>query len=309
MLNRLFLAALPLLGVALPSHADERTARDAVRDLLQHIDTRSASPDRSGLPDGRESNAYAKWLSENRESVAGVRPGPLKDLPWGYSTFRPASADEPPRLYLHVLDWHASGKLVVYGLASDVRHAWLKSDSGDLPVSKTDRAFIVTVPKAAPDPIDTVVVLELDGEPKTVSLAVEPDADGKIVLHAKDAIVHGRTVRYEPEPHKNTVGYWTDASDWVHWDFDVKTPGTYAVDILQGCGKGSGGSTVDFSTAEQTLTVTVQDTGGFQNFVTRRIGQVRFDKPGRQTLTVKPTRKPGLAVMDLRMVTLTPAGS
>jgi hypothetical protein len=95
----------------------------------------------------------------------------------------------------------------------------------------------------------------------------------------------------------------------VHWEFDVKAPGAYAVDILQGCGKGSGGSTVDFATAGQTLTVTVQDTGGFQNFVTRRIGRVTFDKPGRQTLTVKPTRKPGLAVMDLRQVTLTPAGS
>jgi hypothetical protein len=287
----------------------KRTARDAVRDLLREIGTAAADPYRSGLPEGPQSDAYTEWLRDNSESVVGVRPGPLKNLPWGFSTFRPAAPDQPARLYLHVLDWHASGKLTVYGLASDVRHAFLFSDSNDLPVSKTDRGMIVTVPKQAPDAIDTVVVLELDGDPKTVSLAVESEADGKIVLHAKDAIVHGRTVRYEPEPHKNTVGYWTDASDWVHWEFDVKTPGAYAVEILQGCGKGSGGSTVDFSTAGTTLAVTVQDTGGFQNFVARPIGRVTFYRPGRYTLTAKPTRKPGLAVMDLRSVTLVPAGS
>jgi hypothetical protein len=63
---------------------------------------------------------------------------------------------------------------------------------------------------------------------------------------------------------------------------------------------------VDFVLGGQMLPVTVQDTGGFQNFVTRDIGRTRFDKPGRYVLTVTPKEKPGVAVMDLRQVTLTP---
>jgi hypothetical protein len=154
--------------------------------------------------------------------------------------------------------------------------------------------------------VATVVVLELDREPQLSPLAILPGSDGKIVLHARDVIVHGKTVRYEPERHKNTVGYWMDPADWVRWPFVVTRPGAYAIDIEQGCGKGHGGSSVDFISNGQTLNVVVQDTGHFQNFVTRRIGQFKFDRPGEYALEVRPARKAGVAVMDLRSVTLTP---
>ena len=166
---------------------------------------------------------------------------------------------------------------------------------------------MVSVPKKQPDPLATVVVLEFEREPTAVPLAIAAAADGTILLHAREAIVHGKTLRYEPEPHKDTIGYWSNPADWVRWDFEVAKPGTYAVEILQGCGKGSGGSTVEFAVGEQTLPVTVQDTGGFQNFVPRDIGKVTLPKPGKYTLTVKPTKKQGAAVMDLRQVRLKPA--
>jgi len=130
-------------------------------------------------------------------------------------------------------------------------------------------------------------------------------ANGSITLHARDVETHGTSVRYEPQPYKNTVGYWTKADDWVSWDFQVTEAGTFSVEILQGCGKGSGGSEVDFVVGNQSLKVVVQDTGGFQEFVRREIGQLRFEKPGRYTLSVRPKTKPGVAVMDLRQVVLT----
>lgn len=129
--------------------------------------------------------------------------------------------------------------------------------------------------------------------------------DGNILLHARDVTIHGTTVRYEPAPNKNTVGYWTRKEDWVSWDFEVKHGGRFDLIILQGCGKGSGGSEVAFGVGEQTLKTTVQDTGGFQNFVERKLGTIEL-KPGTHVLTVKPLTKPGLAVMDLRWVTLRP---
>ncbi|HEV7224314.1 MAG TPA: hypothetical protein VGN42_16515 [Pirellulales bacterium] len=131
--------------------------------------------------------------------------------------------------------------------------------------------------------------------------------DGTALLHARAATIHGKTVRYEPQPNKNTIGYWTDVDDWVSWDFEITQPGKFKVEILQGCGKGSGGSKVDLSVGEQTLKVVVKDTGGFQNFVNREIGELSLDKPGRYTLAVKPKTKPGVAVMDLREVMLSPA--
>jgi len=130
-------------------------------------------------------------------------------------------------------------------------------------------------------------------------------ASGDIRLHAKDARVHAKNMRYEPQASKNTLGYWTQPEDWADWEFDVTSPGNYEVEITQGCGKGSGGAEVAVAVAGQTLKFTVQDTGHFQNFVQRPIGTV--DLPaGKQTLSVKPQTKPGAAVMDLRRVVLRP---
>ncbi len=131
-------------------------------------------------------------------------------------------------------------------------------------------------------------------------------ADGSVTLAARTAEVHGVMLRFEPLPHKNTLGYWTRADDWASWEFQIAKPGTFRLEILQGCGTGSGGSEVDFLVADQTVSVTVEETGGFQNFVRREIGTVTIDKPGRNTLAVKPRKKPGLAVMDLREVRLLP---
>lgn len=130
--------------------------------------------------------------------------------------------------------------------------------------------------------------------------------DGTIRLPAETADIHGVMIRYEPLPHKDTIGYWVRGDDWVSWDFLVSRPGRFAVEILQGCGTGSGGSQVDVSVAGQTLTTTVEETGGFQDFVARTIGTVQINKPGRYTISFKPRGQPKRAVMDLRRVRLLP---
>jgi arylsulfatase A len=134
-------------------------------------------------------------------------------------------------------------------------------------------------------------------------------ADGTITLPAKTADLHGVMVRYEPLPHKNTIGFWVRADDWISWDLRLATPGEFQIEILQGCGTGSGGSQVEFSVAGESVVTTVEETGGFQKFVTREIGTIKIARPGDYTLSVKPRTKPGAAVMDLRQVRLVPVKS
>ena len=127
---------------------------------------------------------------------------------------------------------------------------------------------------------------------------------GAVLLHAGNAKVHGSKLRYEPEPHKDTLGFWVNAGDFAEWEFEAPNAGTFEVELLQGCGKGSGGATVEVALAGQTLAMKVEETGHFQRFIPRTIGTVKLDKPGRYTLTVKPQAKPGAAVMDLRRIVL-----
>jgi hypothetical protein len=139
-----------------------------------------------------------------------------------------------------------------------------------------------------------------------VPKANEQRDDGSIILLATNAVTHGTNIRYEPQPHKNTIGYWTKASDWVSWDFAVKKPGTFTVQLTQSCGKGSGGSEVAFQLNEQTIIDVVPETGSFTNWTNRVIGTFLVGTAGVHTITVKPLKKPGLAVMDLRAIALKP---
>jgi len=131
-------------------------------------------------------------------------------------------------------------------------------------------------------------------------------ADGTITLLSKFADVHGTQLRFEPLPHKNTLGFWTKIEDFATYDFTVDKPGKFQVEVLQGCGKGSGGSEVEVSVDDSKFAFIVKDTGGFQMFEAREVGTLTVDKPGRHVLTVKPLKKPGAAVMDLRQVVLKP---
>lgn len=132
-----------------------------------------------------------------------------------------------------------------------------------------------------------------------------PDAKGVIVMQARTARVHGTMLRFEPLPHKNTLGFWVDADDYATWEFTAPKAGKYRVVVLQGCGTGQGGSTVEVSIKAEKLTFIVKDTGGFQAFEPREIGILTVEA-GRQTLTVRPLKKAKAAVMDVREVRLVP---
>jgi arylsulfatase A len=134
---------------------------------------------------------------------------------------------------------------------------------------------------------------------------IEPGAGaGAVILHARDAKVHGGKLRYENLPHKDTLGFWVQKDDWVEWSFDAPGAGVFDVELLQACGKGSGGAEVEVTVKGQTLTMKVMETGHFQRFVPRTIGTIKLDAAARYTLSVRARTKPGGAVMDLRRVVL-----
>jgi hypothetical protein len=133
--------------------------------------------------------------------------------------------------------------------------------------------------------------------------SIDPGA-GAVMLHARQAKVHGDKLRYESAPQKDTLGFWTQREDWVEWEFEAAAAGVFEVELLQGCGKGSGGAEVEIAVASQTLPLKVEETGHFQRFVPRTAGTVKLEKPGRYTLKVKAKSKPGAAVMDLRRILL-----
>jgi alpha-L-fucosidase len=111
--------------------------------------------------------AVGRWMEVNGASIYGTRGSPFGALPWGRCT------QKPGKLYLHVFDW-PKGELVVPGLKNRVAKAYLLSDASQNPLSVNAAANGVTIklPVHAPDPIATVVVLEIDGKVQIARLAM-----------------------------------------------------------------------------------------------------------------------------------------
>jgi len=142
-------------------------------------------------------------------------------------------------------------------------------------------------------------------DPQATWNLATPGKDGSLQLTAASAEVTGTMLRYEPNPKKNTLGYWTRKEDQAAWDLQVPVAGRYRVTVHQGCGPGNAGSLVQVIIGGSTLPFTVQETTGFQDFRPVPVGEV--DLPaGRTRLTLAPQTKSAAAVMDVRLVTLIP---
>jgi hypothetical protein len=167
--------------------------------------------------------------------------------------------------------------------------------------------WLITLPKTTAVP--ATIVIETVGTPQLLAqpFVAEANREGSFILPAHHAVVHGKLLRYEPQPHKNTVGYWADEKDWCEWKVDVDKSGSYDVYILQGCGKGHGGSEVRVSVGKSDLTFIVEDTGHFQNFKERMVGMLELTDGEEQSLKVVPISKAKVAIMDVRQIRLVPS--
>ncbi len=216
---------------------------------------------------------------------------------------------KPDAVLLHVEAWPADGKIAMPRLNNPIGTVYLLNDPAKTPCGFQPNLndWSVSRPKGSGGAADTVVV-EVKGKPRIAGEPVvcEPAEDGSIALPAHHAVPHGKLLRYEPQPHKNTVGYWADENDWCEWKFKATKPGSFKIILLQGCGKGQGGSAVKVVAAGQTLEYTVEDTGHFQNFVERPAGTIKIEKAGDQTLELRAAKKAKGAVMDVRLVRLVP---
>lgn len=155
---------------------------------------------------------------------------------------------------------------------------------------------------------DAVIVLSVEGMPRLAqSPAVSrPGPDGVIALSARDAVVHGEKLQFEPLTHKNTVGYWVNPNDFAEWSYALDTPGEFDVEIMQGCG-GHAGSDVQLEFSEGSVPFVVEETGHFQNFVWRNIGRITLKEMGVHQVSLKCKKLAKGAVMDMRQIRLVPA--
>jgi len=136
---------------------------------------------------------------------------------------------------------------------------------------------------------------------------VKPDADGTIVLKPDAGKISEGPLKVERKGHlPRNLGFWVKAESFVSWTLNVETAGKYAPSLVISCADGTAGSEVILLGNEKELArFKVAGTGTFKDFRVLDLEPVELPA-GEVIFSVKPVSKPGGAVMDLRLLTLTP---
>jgi alpha-L-fucosidase len=109
-----------------------------------------------------------KWMQQNGESIHGSKASPFLKLSFGRATRKELPGGNT-RLYFHVFEWPAGGKLVTPGLANKPLKAFLLAGGAALAAERAGDAIAITLPKEMPDADATVVVLDIEGPPRVVT--------------------------------------------------------------------------------------------------------------------------------------------
>ncbi len=168
------------------------------------------------------------WMKVNGESIYGTKAGPLGLPKWGRATqkhLHVRGGDGKTRLYLHVFDWPANGKLVLDGLYNEVADCRLLANMGGprLNTSRQGDNLVIALPQVAPDPNDSVVVLDIVGK---ADVAFPPE-----IKSFADIFVGSAQVMAVSDRENITLRYTTDGSEPTAKSKEIGTGAT----ITQSC--------------------------------------------------------------------------
>ncbi len=109
--------------------------------------------------------AIGAWMKTNGEAIYSTQASPFKNLPWGRCTQKKMTGGT--RLYLHVFDWPADHILNVPGIGNKAIRAYLLADASqeELTVTTISGGLSIQLPAEAPDTINSVIILDIEGDP------------------------------------------------------------------------------------------------------------------------------------------------
>ncbi|NEW05784.1 alpha-L-fucosidase [Paenibacillus sp. SYP-B3998] len=248
------------------------------------------------------------WLKLNGESIYGTQGSPIGKLPWGRCTLK------EHKLFLHVWEWPAQGKLIVPGIRNRIQSAILLVDSEKVSLSiewlnNTSGDMIIQLPQEPLDSICTVIALEFEGDIDANPMRVLFSDQVCNVFGVFDGELHGDTLRYDTgKLGRDNVRDWQAGGDYIQWQFRVISPGLFKVYAAYGANEQSVGGSFVLTSGQDKLVAHVNFTGGAYQFQSFELGDMEFAEAGDYTLTVKPDTIRGKVLMNLKEITLESLG-
>jgi hypothetical protein len=243
-------------------------------------------------PDAEILAGIGKWMAVNGESIHGTERTPLDRQAWGDSTVKGDT------LYLHVMQWPADGKLLVGGLMSEVKQAYLLIDAAKKPL-KFERVgsddLVLHVPTVAPDKVDTVIVVKTDGPVRGRTGRLLQAQRNRLL--GFDATASGKGYAYGDG---KTAQYYVDglekAGNSLTWHVRSDKARRYEVEVKYSTPKSArteGGRFV-VKVGDKVLTVPIEATPGPKQLTAVNSGTIEIPAGALQdmTITVEGTSEP-----------------
>ena len=168
------------------------------------------------------------WMKTNGESIYGTDRSPLSIQAWGEVT------QKGNILYLHVFQWPDDGKLVVGGLNAKLGKVVLMADPKKESLKcapLNNRDLVISLPKIAPDSLNSVIKLSFNGSLKTDSVRLLSSRQTNVLL-VFDAILHGDGFNYgDGKPNSEFVGNWKSKDQYLTWNFRLNEPAEFSVKL------------------------------------------------------------------------------
>ncbi|VGO15429.1 hypothetical protein PDESU_04012 [Pontiella desulfatans] len=232
-----------------------------------------------------------KWMDVNGESIYGTTHTPLPPQTFGHVSRK------GNKLYLHVFRWPTDGQITLAGLTTPISKASLLANGAALKFARSgSNDWKIDAPEKPLDPVNTVIVVETDGEPA----GIEDDETILLVSNMPSQRLHVFESKFEGglkwghgSPRDNGVVGWNKKAmndGKVTWNLRVEEPINLVLDLVYVAVEGRHGGSYAVSVDGQKFTGIVKtqpkpDHDKKVKYVPHELGTVHLD-PGNHTITI-----------------------
>ena len=153
------------------------------------------------------------------------------------------------------------------------------------------------------------IAIELDRNKKRLIEVETADnskqlGDGRIIFSSIDAKIKGNTAKLEKKPSNYRIGFWSNLSDSIFWNYKATRWGMYDVELTYSLE--SKKSKIHIQIGDKSIDSEIQATNSWYKYNTVRLGKIYLPKSGQYLIAVKGVEKESAAVMNFKSLVLVP---
>ena len=153
------------------------------------------------------------------------------------------------------------------------------------------------------------IAIELDRNKKRLIEVETADnskqlGDGRIIFSSIDAKIKGNTAKLEKNPSNYRIGFWSNLSDSIFWNYKATRWGMYDVELTYSLE--SKKSKIHIQIGDKSINSEIQATNSWYKYNTVRLGKIYLPKSEQYLITVKGVEKESAAVMNFKSLVLVP---